>query len=106
MANNENHQDASSVRAPGGTASAPGSAHNGPARPRLGDPGDTWSTVLKDILREAPKTALVVLGSVFVGALNAIAYLLAVFVGYGAAAPPVGVPTRRVLEAVIGLFNS
>lgn len=72
---------------------------NEPARPRLGRPDDPWSTVLKDVVREAPKTALIVAGTVLLTLLSLIAHVVAVFAGYGAAAPPLQHAALLALEA-------
>jgi hypothetical protein len=58
------------------------------SRPRLGAPDDTWSTVLKDVVREAPKTALVTAGTLALTLLSLIVYLITVFAGYGGTPPP------------------
>lgn len=71
------------------------------SRPRLGEPGDSWSTVMKDLLRESPKTALATLGAVLVGLLHAVVYIVAVFAGCGGAAPPLASPIRQIVQVVI-----
>lgn len=67
-------------------------------RPRLGAPDDPWSTVLKDVVREAPKTAQVIACTVLLTLLNLIAYLIAVFAGYGAAASPTDSPIQHAMH--------
>lgn len=78
-----------------GSAGHPGQISS--SRPRLGAPDDTWSTVLKDVVREAPKTALVTAGTLALTLLSLIVYLVAVFAGYGGAAPP---PTPAIYHFV------
>ncbi|MGH3353815.1 MAG: hypothetical protein ACRDPS_24350 [Nocardioides sp.] len=71
------------------------------ARPRLGAPNDSWATVLKDVVREAPKTALVIVGTVLYTLLSLIANLIGVFAGRGTAAPPSGPPIPHGVQVML-----
>ena len=68
------------------------------ARPRLGAADDPWSAVFKDVVREAPKTALIVAGAILLALVNLILHLVTVFAGYGAAAPPMDSSVPRVVQ--------
>lgn len=76
-------------------------SRNVPARPRLGASDDPWSTVLKDVVREAPKTALLIAGTVLLMFLSLITYLIGVFAGFGAAAPPPHPTIQHTLQVVL-----
>lgn len=58
----------------GEAGTAPG-AH---ARPRLGSPDDSWTAVWKDVVREAPKTALTIAGATVLALLHTVAYVVQV----------------------------
>lgn len=56
------------------------------SRPRLGAPDDPWSTVFKDVIREAPKTALLVSGSVMLSLVGLVVQLVSAVVSLRASA--------------------
>lgn len=70
-----------------------------PSRARLGDRTDSWSVVMKDVVREAPKTAIIFAGLVLLTLLSMLASWVAVFAGYGAAAPPFTPPAEHLVSS-------
>jgi hypothetical protein len=60
-----------------------GGTEPGPAaRPRLGLPDDSWSAVWKDVVREAPTTALTIAGATLLAVLHMVAYLVQVLASW------------------------
>lgn len=97
MSDIANRPNVSCVHTQCGTEDAPCRAPSVNSRPRLGEAYDSWGTVLKDMLREAPKTGLAILATLVIAIINAVAFI---FVGMNSAAPLSGVPTRWFLEGV------
>ena len=104
MADTENRQDVTDVRDRGGTENVPSSVLSVHSRPRLGGAHDSWSTVFKDMLREAPKTGLVILATLVMAVINAITYVCVVLAG-SSSAPPFGLSIRWLLDAVLELVS-
>lgn len=105
MADTESRQNVTGVRNPGGTQNVPCSARNVHSRPRLGEAHDSWATVFKDMLREAPKTGLVILATLVMAVINAITYLCVVLAGSSFASPLRGMSIRWLLGAVLELLR-
>lgn len=61
-------------------------AQGNESRPRLGAPDDPWSTVFKDVIREAPKTALLVSGCVLLSLVGLVVQLVSAAVSLRACA--------------------
>ena len=57
------------------------------------------------MLREAPKTALVILATLVMGVINAITYLCVVLTGSSTAPPLSGLSIRWLLDAVVELLS-
>ena len=105
MADIENRQNVTGVRNQGGTENVPRSARSVHSRPRLGEAHDSWATVFKDMLREAPKTGLVILATLVMAVINAITYLCVVLAGSSSAPPLGGLSIRWLLDAVLELLS-
>lgn len=101
MGHKKNQLKALEARHLRGDAATANPTRNVPSRPRLGAADDPWSTVLKDVVREAPKTALVIAGTVLLTLLSVIAYSIGVFAGYGAAAPPPDPPIQHAVQVAL-----
>jgi hypothetical protein len=106
MAETEDRRNATSVQHQSGTENAPCAVPSVLSRPRLGAGYDSWSTVFKDMLREAPKTGLVILATIAVAVINSITCLWVEFVASSAASPlNGGLPTCWLLAAVIEVLS-
>lgn len=105
MADTESRQNVTGVRNQGGTENVPCSAHNVHSRPRLGEAHDSWATVFKDMLREAPKTGLVILATLVMAVIHAIIYVCVVLAGSSSASPLGGLSIRWLLDAVLELVS-
>lgn len=104
MADPENRQNVNSVRRECGTENVPCSGQSVHARPRLGQPRDSWTTVLKDMLREAPRTGLVIFTMLVLAIINAVTYLCALLAGSSAAPPLGGARIRWLFDAALELL--
>lgn len=105
MADTESSQNVTGVRNEGGTENVPCSADIVHSRPRLGEARDSWTTVFKDMLREAPKTGLVILATLIIAVVNAITYVCVVLAGSSSASPLGGLSIRRLLDVVVELAS-
>ena len=106
MADNESRKSVTGVRSHGGAENVPSSGRCLHSRPRLGDARDSWATVFKDMLREAPKTGLVILATLVMAVINAITYLSLVLAGFSSAPPLGGLSIRWLLDAVLELLST
>lgn len=104
MADSESRQSVIGVCSGGATENVPCPACKMQSRPRLGDGHDSWPTVLKDMLREAPKTGLVVLATLATAIVHALSYLFVVLAG--GSGQPLGVLSIRwLVGAVVDLLG-
>lgn len=106
MADTESRQSVAGVRSQGGTENVPCSGEDSHSRPRLGDAHDSWATVFKDMLREAPKTGLVILATLVMAVFNAMTHLCVVLAGSSSAPTLGGLWLRWLLDAVLELINT
>lgn len=105
MGHKKSHREAVEERELRGDVAPANHTRNSSARPRLGAADDPWSTVLKDVAREAPKTAVVVAGSVLLVCLSLVAHLIGVLAGYGNDAPPLDPSVQHAVQVAVETFR-